>query len=153
MNLSEFLSLFNVRSECERADDNPNMSDEKWKKTANHYKCSLRRGKFKMQVPFSMGSAHKKGPSTKDVIEALALDASAYEAAGKDFDAWADDLGADKNCPCSRKTFKIVGKQSRMLKRVLGNDGYKKPSATVGSIPSPATTSFSVVSRSSVVPA
>ena len=126
--LSKFVAEQGIKLVCKRAENK--QSDDKWMREASHYSCTLKRGKSRMTVPFSMGSGHSgKPPDAKTVLSALASDAS---SAGQDFEDWAGDYGYETNrhedpkaFKQAQKTWKTVEKTSEKLKRFMGDD-YEK---------------------------
>lgn len=121
MNYEQFAKKVGVKLACERAARNPAMADEKWAKSATHYKCMLSRGKTKMSLPYSMGSAHTKPPDIGMVLNSLASDASGYEQA-RSFEDWASEYGYDTDSRSAKKTYKAVEKETTALKMLLGDD-------------------------------
>ena len=87
----------------------------------HHYKCRLRYDRRQMSVYFSMGPAHCKEPTPKDVLECLFLDASSV-GNSRSFEEWCRDLGYDTDNRKAERTYKVCEKQASKLHRLLGND-------------------------------
>jgi hypothetical protein len=114
MTLADFLSTFKVKSSCRKG-------------KANEYQCSVQHGKHSLGLVLQKaGKGEAKPPTGADVIASLAVDAAGYEGAKGDFSAWVKAMGADPNCPCSKRAFGDIRKQSRKLRRMLGDEGYRK---------------------------
>jgi hypothetical protein len=109
---------------CRRVSRNPHMTDEKWQ--ADHWSCTLSRKGKRMRVVFSKGKGHHgKEPTTGEIIESLAMDASGYEGA-RGFEDWAADYGYDVGSIRARRTFKAVQSEARRLRRFLGDKLYER---------------------------
>ena len=73
-----------------------------------------------MEVPFFMGEGHKgEAPGIDNVLSCLLLDAASCENAG-DFDDWCREYGYDTDSRKAFGTYKLIGKQTRRLRRFLG---------------------------------
>jgi hypothetical protein len=102
--------------------DNPNMAaDDGWKRSATHWKCTIRRGNKQLTTYFSQGSAHTKEPTLADILDCLASDAAGIDNA-RDFEDWCAELGYDPDSRKAEKTFKVCEKQAESLKRLFGED-------------------------------
>lgn len=109
---------------CERVDRNPHMSDDKW--NADHWRCRLSRRGKRMAVYFSKGYGHHgKEPSTGEIIESLAMDASGYENS-RGFEDWASEYGYDTDSSRARKTYKAVKSEAVRLRKFLGDALYER---------------------------
>lgn len=118
MRTRQFVNRHRISIRCEWVDSNPNMS-EKFEGT--HYKVTLRRDRPHRQLTtyFSMGYAHTEEPSAADVLYCLASDAS---GADQSFEDWTDDYGYDPDSRKAERTYKAVVKQSKALRRFLGEE-------------------------------
>jgi hypothetical protein len=74
-----------------------------------------------MSVYFSMGPAHCKEPTPKDVLECLFLDASSVENS-RSFEDWCSDLGYETDSRKAESTYIVCGRQASKLHRLLGED-------------------------------
>jgi hypothetical protein len=110
-----FAQEHGVHADTERADSNPNMVDGS--RDMHHWKVTLRRGKARLTVYFSQGSAHTKPPTAMDVLGCLASDASGAE---ESFEEWCSNLGEDTDSRKAKKTYDVVRKQTEKLKNFLG---------------------------------
>lgn len=123
MKLSRFIESRKVRMDPpEYVADNPNMAaDDGWKRSATHWKCTIRRGNKQLTTYFSQGSAHTKEPTLADILDCLASDAAGIDNA-RDFEDWCAELGYDPDSRKAEKTFKVCEKQAESLKRLFGED-------------------------------
>ena len=115
--VAEFVSENRIKADVEHMSDNPNMED--MVKGSLHYRVTLKMKRRRMTVPFSMGPAHKDGPTVEDVLMCLMSDAQSV-AYGQTFEDWAGELGYDKDRRKAERTFKAVTKQYTALERFLG---------------------------------
>ncbi len=122
MTVKEFVKLHKINSQSQMVDRNPNMTD--MPAGSSHYKVTLRYGRRRMIVPFSMGPAHCHKPDTECVLECLQSDAQGV-AYGQDFSEWASDLGYDTDSRKAERTFALVVKQSARLEQLLGGELYR----------------------------
>lgn len=66
---TDFANEYGVKMTCI-----PSASRPGWPAGSSHWKCTLTKGRKRMTVDYSMGSAHKGDPDIGDVLEALASD-------------------------------------------------------------------------------
>jgi hypothetical protein len=121
--MAQFLTEYRITMAATWAQDNPHMSDPI--AGASHWRCTFKRGRQRLTVPFSMGPAHRGEPEARDVLSCLADDAAGYENA-PDFESWAPDYGYDTDSRRALKTFATVEKQSAKLKAFLGDEAYEQ---------------------------
>lgn len=119
--MRQFIDQHNITIENEWADSNPNMSDEKWARTATHWKCTLKMGRKRLTTYFSQGSAHTDEPTAADILNSLASDASGYEDA-RSFEDWCSEYGYDTDSRKAENIYRTIGKQAKQLKQFLGDD-------------------------------
>lgn len=113
----------NTQTTCKRVSRNPHMADDKW--NADHWRCTLSRKGKRMVVYYSKGIGHKGAkPTSSEIIESLASDASGYEGA-RSFEDWASDYGYDRDRR-ARTTYKAVQSEARRLRRFLGDRLYER---------------------------
>src|SRR5215831_13835151 len=121
--LQAFINQHRLRMTAEWADSNPHMTDP-WD-GATHWKCVLRKGRRRMTIYFSQGSAFSSEPDLKSVLDCIASDAAGIDNA-RSFENWADDYGYDIDSRKAEKTFKTCEKQAESLKTLLNNpDAYE----------------------------
>lgn len=109
--------------EAERPDHEPGSADdERWYRAASHYRVTIRRGRRRMAVHYSMGPAHTDEPTAEDVLDSLASDAASYEAA-RSFDEWASDYGYDPDSRRAERMYRAIERQAIALRRVMA-DAY-----------------------------
>lgn len=127
MTIQDFIAKHHITSSFEPAESNPNMEQDKWAKEANHYLVTLLQGTdgmtVSMTVPYSMGKAHKDGPTAADVLSCLTLDAQSVHG-GRDFEDWAQEYGYDTDSRKAERTYQTVCKQTESLRRFLGDKAY-----------------------------
>jgi len=119
MNAKQFVNKYGIKATAEYTDRNPYMDDERM----NHYKVTLRRGRQRMTVYFSMGEALTGEPTAEDVLDCLAMDASYIENTAT-FEDFCGELGYDTDSRSAERTYKVTQRQSERLERFLGADLY-----------------------------
>ena len=127
MTIHEFVTKHHIGSDYIKVAGNPNLFpcvDDAWAKNANHYSVALHReGPTMMTVPYSMGKAHKNGPTAADVLSSLALDAQSVHG-GRDFEDWAHEYGYDPDSRKAERTYQAACRQTQELRRFLGECAY-----------------------------
>lgn len=109
---------------CKRVSKNPHMHDDKW--PADHWRCTMSRRGKRMSVFFSKGHGHHgKPPTSSEIIESLALDASGYENA-RGYDDWASEYGYDTDSRRAHRTYNAVKSEASRLRRFLGDALYER---------------------------
>lgn len=155
MTMQEFVEAHGIIvAYFQQVDRNPNMTDEKWNRTAVHYEVTLQhkgaaasgRGRRFLKTYFSKGPALPHGVKAHEVINALASDASSV-AAARDFWDWASDMGYQidgsvKNLTRrqaenygmerewdafhgAKKTYQIIQRQTTKLRNFLGDEASR----------------------------
>ena len=115
MTIYEFIQAHNIGMSVEPTDSNPNMADSE---KMDHWKVCLHRGKSRMTLVFSMGSAHHgKEPATADVLDCLASDASGMNGG---FEDWCSETGYDSDSRWAERTYNTIRNQTTRLERFLG---------------------------------
>jgi hypothetical protein len=127
MTMEEFIALADLGFCAKPADSNPNLESEQ---PMDHWLCTLSRPKGnqgrRMTVTFSMGEGHGgKAPELAQVLSSLALDASGDESANT-FQHWCDEFGFDADSRRAHRTFLAAARQTKALKRFLGEELYRK---------------------------
>jgi len=117
--LSSFIDTNKIRMSADWADSNPHMIDAM--PGGSHYRCTLRLGRKRLTVYFSMGAAHTSEPTASDVLDCLASDASSYKNANG-FEDWAGEYGYDTDSRKAEKTYRIVERQAAKLEAFLGSE-------------------------------
>lgn len=113
-----------ITMRLESVDNNPNMTDGSFSRSAFHYRVKLRRGRQGMSLYFSQGSAHSKPPTLNDVLSCLALDAASIENA-QSFDGWARELGLEEDSRRAWNAYQASRSQTDKLKAMLGDDLFR----------------------------
>lgn len=132
MNTKTFVARNNIRASAEWADWNPDLHLDEERREGlrkpgddmNHWKVTLRHGRKRMTVHFSMGLALTGEPTAADVLDCLASDAASYVNASG-FEDWCSDLGYDTDSRKAERTYKIVKRQAERLETLLGTDLYE----------------------------
>jgi len=121
--LQEFINKHKLAFSADWVGHRPDglMSD----RGQSHYKCKIRSGCNAMTLYFSMGSAHTKAPELAEVLDCLASDAAGYENANG-FEDWASEYGYDTDSRSAEKIWRAVQRESKQLKRVLGEEAYQQ---------------------------
>jgi hypothetical protein len=91
----------------------------------HHWIVTLTRGKQEMSLDFWMGRLLTDTPTVEDVLESILLEANSVENA-QDFRDWAEDFGYNADSIKALESFKSSQRQTRQLKRLLGDkyDAY-----------------------------
>ena len=120
MTLQELIAQTGITATSEQVDHNPNMADDSWARTADHYRVTLTRRKPRRQLTtfFSMGSAIGKPPTAEEVLDSLASDAEGCEQA-IDFEDWASGYGYDTDSRKAEHVYRTVKCQARKLQRFM----------------------------------
>lgn len=123
LTLKAFVSRHHITASAEWADRNPNAEDGEWAREANHYKVTLRRGRRRMTVYFSMGSALTREPSAEDVLNSLSLDSAGVDNA-RSFEEWCGEYGYDIDSRKAERTYRVCQRQAEKLQQFLGMELY-----------------------------
>jgi hypothetical protein len=134
--LAQFIERHGIVMTAERTQRNPNMDDSKWE--ADHWLCTIRCGKRKLDTYFSQGIGHRakplpswqgKGrpiaPKLDAVLDCLAMDASTIENS-RDFEEFARELGYDTDSRKAERAYDACKRQARDLERLLGREAYNQ---------------------------
>lgn len=123
--LKEFIQKHKITMDCEYADSNPLLVDDEWAKKAHarHWKCTLKRGKKRLSVPFSQGCGIAYDPDAENVLNSLRCDSEGLDQA---FESWASDLGFDTDSRKAHRLFLICKKQKSKLEKFLGAELFEE---------------------------
>jgi len=111
---------------AELTDRNPSLSvDDDWARTATHWKCVIRKGRARMTVHFSQGSAVAREPTLEDILDSLGSEAGGYLNA-RGFEDWAGEYGYDTDSRSAERTYRAIGSQVDDLRRLLGEDALQE---------------------------
>ncbi len=122
MTIAEFIKSAGLSMNATWTDHNPSMDDGA---TMDHWRCTIRAGKSRMSLVFSMGSGHRgKRPELANVLDCLASDASGYENVLA-FEDWCAEYGYETDSIRALKTFRAVKRQSERLQKLLGDSAYQ----------------------------
>ena len=121
MTYDEFVAAKGITMTCKQIADRPGRED--WP-GATHWRCQLKRGGQKMQVTYSMGSAHKGTPKVEDVIQSLGSDASIYQNASS-YEDFLDEFGYEDDQK-HRYTWMAIQRESKSLRKLLGDEDYEQ---------------------------
>lgn len=129
-----FAEEHGITSSFEDADANPNM-DDKWARTARHYKVTVKRGKKSISFHYSKGSALEYGVTTAEALEAIWNDVtSVLPYVGVNWREWARDLGfeweeespRDPAYKRAEKAWKASLKMVKEANRLLEPDEFQQ---------------------------
>ena len=122
-NVQQFIATNKITLTADWADSNPHMIDSQ---NMDHWKVTLRRGRKRLTVYFSMGYAHNgKPPQADDVLDCLASDSAGHDNA-RDFENWAAEYGYDTDSRKAEKIYRVVERQAAKLNVFLGDDLYNE---------------------------
>jgi hypothetical protein len=116
------LAKLGIKMSVRGADNNPNF--DHGDPHASHYKCTFSRGRKRMTVNYSMGSAHTSEPTLNEVFDCLVGDARSVD--DLDFDEWCRDIGYDTDSRQAERTYKTCVHQAGRLRTFLGDELYEK---------------------------
>jgi hypothetical protein len=119
--MQDFITGAGITMTSKPADNNPNMDNSA---AMHHWRCTLKAGRSRWTVPFSMGSALLHEPTSAEVLDCLASDASGYENAHS-FEDWCSDYGYDTDSRKAERTYRVLGQQAHKLKKLLGGSAYE----------------------------
>lgn len=125
MTMNEFVKRNNIKINVEWAERNPNMIEDAWSKTANHYKTTLKKDKKQLTVYFSMGSALTEEPTAEEVLNSLAIDGSVY-LNNNSFEDFCSDFGYDEDSRTAEKTYNTIIKQAEKTEKFLGKELFNQ---------------------------
>ena len=117
--LKAFIAEHKISAEVQTASSNPLMEDGG--RDMDHYAVTLKHGRKRMSVTFSMGRGLRREPNADDVLDCLASDAA---TSTQSFEYWCGDLGYDVDSRKAERTFKAVRKQSERLCALLGDVAF-----------------------------
>ena len=122
MKYQEFIDAHGITATSVGTAENPNMAASPLDPKARHYLVSLKFGRRRMGVPFSMGSAHQNKPTALDVLSCLAMESSGV--GGRTFEDWAPEYGYDTDSRQAERTWLTCIKHAKKLKNFLGDELY-----------------------------
>lgn len=115
-----YVDAWGITSTATEVDRNPNMDDTG--RDMTHWRVTLRRGRAKMTVYYSMGSAHVgHEPTAQEVIDCIAQDGAYLDGT---FENWARDLGLDPDSRAAHRTYMVCKRQTERLQKFLGDEHY-----------------------------
>jgi len=124
MEIRDFIKSAGLSMSAAWTDHNPNMDDE-GRAPMDHWRCTIRSGKSRMSLVFSMGAGHDgKRPELADVLDCLASEAAGLENS-QNFDDWCAEYGYDTDSRRAERTFKAIERHTRSLRRVLSESAYR----------------------------
>lgn len=119
VSIAQFVADHGITISSERTSLNHSMPDSR---NMDHWKVTLRMGRKRMTLTFSMGYGHGgHSPEVEDVLDCLASDAS---SAGMGFNEFCDEFGYDSDSRSAERTYKALEHQDKRLRNFLGMDLY-----------------------------
>lgn len=94
------------------------QDEDRWYKTATHWKLVLTMDGRVMVVGYSQGSAHKDAPKVADVLDCLCSDATCPDT----FEDFCSEYGYDTDSRRAERTFQACLKSRDDLREFLGDD-------------------------------
>ena len=94
------------------------QDEDRWYKTATHWKLVLTMDGRVMVVGYSQGSAHVDAPKVADVLDCLCSDATCPDT----FEDFCSEYGYDTDSRRAERTFKACLKSRDELREFLGDD-------------------------------
>jgi hypothetical protein len=116
----DFAKKHDITLASVKVHENPNMEGGK---DMSHYQVRLTRKigynqEKKFVTFFSMGSAHKKGPTLNDILPCLAMDAATREFSFEDF---CSNYGYDSDSRKAKQIYNTTLAQTKKLESFLGD--------------------------------
>jgi hypothetical protein len=121
MTLEQFIAQQAITAVPTQVADNPHMTD--MPPGSTHWHITLRRGRSRMTVSYSMGPAHTTPPALDDVLDSLASDAATMENCAT-FEEFCGELGYDSDSRRAERIYQTCRKHQARLLRFLGHDAY-----------------------------
>lgn len=90
-----------------------------WRRTANGWTVTLKRGRRRLTTPYWTGAAVSGEPEASDVLGCLLLDASSAE--GRTFDEWCSDLGYSNDSRSAERAYRACAALLPRLRAFLGD--------------------------------
>lgn len=116
--IEQFINDNGITLTAVKTDRNPNMADSR---DMDHWKVTLKRGRARMTLVFSMGYGHKgASPEARDVLDCLASDASGIDNS-RGFEDWCANYGYDTDSRKAEKTYNAIRHQASRLETFLGD--------------------------------
>lgn len=122
MNLNSFIKRSDLTLVSEPADNNPDLHPEEVPDDAEHYLCALRGRTHEMEFHFTCMPGEGP-PELPDALRYLGAVAAEYESCD-DLLEWAEEYDFDPGHMDTRTAFDAVGRLSRDLWRLVGDDLY-----------------------------
>ena len=123
-NIESFVEKNKIKMDYVLVDNNPHV-DSNFNWEANHYKVTLKKDNKQFTVYFSQGIRITKDPTPEGVLDCLANEVAGYENS-KNFEEWASGYGYDLDSRKAEKIYKAIAKQSKKLKKFLGDVLYNE---------------------------
>lgn len=120
--IQEFIERNGITAKVTIIENHPSIDwSDSWNATAHHWYVTLKRtsDKRRMTVIFHTGSALHEAPTTADVLDNVASDASTVENA-RDFSDWCNELGYDTDSRKAERIYKATVRQTERLKAFIG---------------------------------
>ena len=121
MKINEFIEKYKISMKCEEIDDNPNIIDRDWCRSAHHWKCQLSMKRKRMTVIFSMGQLLHVKPNIETVVDCLIFGwtSAMNNPAFKD---WCSEFGYDIDSIKAYKLFQLTKRVSIKFEKFIGKD-------------------------------
>jgi hypothetical protein len=94
---------------------------DKWQQNSNQYTATVKYNGKQLTTPFFTGYGWTKEPTWKDVLGSLVMDTYSYENS-QSFEDFCSEFGYDSDSRSAKKIYDQLGKTSKKVKRLLGND-------------------------------
>jgi hypothetical protein len=120
----EFIRKQHIRMDAPKlVDRNPNMDEDNWARSANHFKVTFRKGQRQMTTYYSMGAALSREPTEEEVLSCLASDATTPDDG---FEEWAREFGYDPDSRKAERVYKACKRQTEKLRGFLGQPAFEE---------------------------
>lgn len=121
--IEQFIASAGLSMTVTATDHNSHMDDTSQR--MDHWRCTIRAGRSRMSLVFSMGSGHHgKEPELAEVLGCLAGEASGVENA-RDFADWCSEYGYGEDSRKAERTYRACYKQAARLRSVLGDSAFE----------------------------
>ena len=122
--INQFVNRHSIRGSSEWLDERTDKLMSDMPSGSSHWRVTLKHKRHQLTTQYSMGPAHSSEPDIRSVLSNLAMDASGFENASS-FDDWCAEYGYDTDSRSAKRVFKAVERQSKQLRRFLGDSLYE----------------------------
>jgi hypothetical protein len=120
--LETFLARSTLGLRCQEVTPNGDEVVVSEPRATNYYLCELHGSNGDRPLRTTIGTDDGP-PEITEVLDAVAAEAAVAESAGG-FEAWADQMGYDRDSRQAEREYRAVLRDARLLRRLLGENAY-----------------------------